>query len=327
MLKNVLVGVGLVAGLLVVPPLAQTSPAAGPDQITVWKASDSQTFDTYWEPTLNQPSNYTRDPDYANGLAYLKINVTAKPSSKTVQPAVCFWRHGDKRFQYETCARTDAVTFTSTGTFYVALGAPSSWWVKPGGWTWATPASVGRIMIKNPGTSGALLLGKNCGAACYTGSDLNDHIPIAMDSELIFVAKGKSLTPPTDWQSGCPTAWSPLCRGGGGGGGGTPTTTTTTTTTQPPTGVISVPGSATTPSVRVTPSRTSLALEWNHPTAKLYQLRVKPTSASAYSWYQPSRATSTTVSGLAGAKSYTVQVRAYLNGAWQSWNTAVAVTG
>ena len=177
-------------------------------QVTVWKASGlSQTASEYWQPPLSTTTKFT------DGRAFIKITVTSKPSNKTVQPAVCFWRdEGATKNKYETCAGTNGVTFTGTGTFYVDLGTPQSWWKKNGVYDWSKEASRGRIMIKNPGTSGKLLLASRCGAACYPGglSALSPHVPITMSSELIFVAKGQKLACPSDWNT-------PLCGTGGGG--------------------------------------------------------------------------------------------------------------
>jgi hypothetical protein len=325
MFKRLLAGAFVATGILVTP-MAQTSGASGPDQISVWNATGlSQTSSSYWEPPLNQPANYTLPPDYANGQAYIRINVTSKPSTKEVQPAICFWRHGTTRFQFETCARTNGVTFTRTGTFYIALGSPDSWWKKNGTWSWATPASVGRIMIKNPGTNGKLLLSSKCGQACYDGNDLEQHVPIVMDSELIFVGKGKTLNPPASWRGGCPSAWSPACSGGD-------TTTTTvaspTNTDPPPTaGSTTVPGTATTPTVTVTPGPSSLAVTWSHPNARQFQLRYKATNVSSWIWDQPAQTTSRTITGLTSGRRYDVQVRAYIGGQWQGWTSAVATAG
>jgi hypothetical protein len=112
MLKKVLTSIGLLAAALVVVPAASISQAAG-TQTTVWKASGlQQTASTYWEPPLGSTTTHT------NGRAYIKITVTSKPSTKSVQPAVCFWRdEGTTKNKYETCAGTNNVAFTGTGTF------------------------------------------------------------------------------------------------------------------------------------------------------------------------------------------------------------------
>jgi hypothetical protein len=223
------------------------------------------------------------------------------------------------------------VAFTGTGTFYIDLGTPTTWWKKNGVYDWSKQASRGRIMIKNPGTTGKLLLSSRCGDACYDGSDLNQHIPITMSSELIFVAKGEKLACPSDWNT-------PLCGSGGGGGETTTTTTTTTvpggggttttTTSIPPGGgSVTVPATATTPRVTVTPGVRSLATTWSHPVAKLFQFRYKADGTSQWNWIAPTRSLSETVSGLASGQRYRVEVRAYVNGSWKGWASVSVIAG
>ena len=319
MFKQVLVSIGLAAAALVVVPVASITQAAG-TQTTVWKASGlQQTASTYWEPPLGSTTSNT------NGRAYIKISVTSKPSNKTVQPAVCFWRdEGTTKNKYETCAGTNNVTFTGTGTFYIDLGTPNSWWKKNGVYDWSKQASRGRIMIKNPGTTGKLLLSSRCGEACYQGSDLNQHIPITMSSELIFVPQGEKLACPSDWNT-------PLCGSGGGGGGGTTTTTTTvkpgtTTTTVKPgtTTTTTAPSGAATPSIDVTPGNGSLAIRWTHPQADLFQLRYKATNTQKWVWSPAAKTNARTVSGLVNGQQYNIEVRAYFDKKWNAWGSTIA---
>lgn len=193
-----------------------TADAAG-KQITIWNHTGVHDRDTYWEPKLDQPASYTGSPDYANGTAYLKLQVLSKPSNKLMIPSVCFWRHGaQKRFQFETCARTRDDAFTSTGTYWIELGTPKTWWKKNGVFDWSKPVSVGRIMLKDPAT-GSLFLSSKCGQACYQGNDLGRHVPLRMASQLVFVAKGATFTPPPGWND--PNAGSTT--GGSTSGGST----------------------------------------------------------------------------------------------------------
>ncbi len=325
MLKQVLTSIGLAAAALVVVPAASVSQAAG-TQNTVWKANGlQQTSSQYWEPTLGSTTSNT------NGRAFIKITVTSKPSSKAVQPAVCFWRdEGSTKNKYETCAGTNGVTFTGTGTFYIDLGTPNTWWKKNGVYDWSKQASRGRIMIKNPGTSGKLLLSSRCGQACYPGNDLNQHIPITMSSELIFVAKGEKLSCPSDWNTS-------LCGTGGGGGGTTPPPTNPPPTTAPPTTAppTTSPGGGTptttapssgsaTPTIDVTAGNGSFAVAWDHPQADLFQFRYKATNTQKWEWDRPAKTNARTVTGLVNGQRYDVQVRAYFDGKWNPWGSTVA---
>jgi hypothetical protein len=184
------------------PASAQSLPAANlpaattSSQVTVWSGTDSQTANSYWEPTLRQPANYVSPVNYAGGSAQIKIVIESKPSARPMKAMVCFWRHAATKFQYETCR--SAGVFTTKGTYRVALPAPTSWWKKGGTYDWTKQASVGRIMLVDPNT-GKIFMNSKCGKACYTGADLGSHVPVRMSSQLIFVAKGATFQPPPGW--------------------------------------------------------------------------------------------------------------------------------
>jgi hypothetical protein len=184
------------------PASAQSLPAANlpaattSSQVTVWSGTDSQTANSYWEPTLRQPANYVSPVNYAGGSAQIKIVIESKPSARPMKAMVCFWRHAATKFQYETCR--SAGVFTTKGTYRVALPAPTSWWKKGGTYDWTKQASVGRIMLVDPNT-GKIFMNSKCGKACYTGGDLGSHVPVRMSSQLIFVAKGATFQPPPGW--------------------------------------------------------------------------------------------------------------------------------
>ncbi len=93
-------------------------------------------------------------------------------------------------------------------------------------------------------------------------------------------------------------------------------------------GVVSVPGSATTPSIVVTPSNNALAVTWDHPSAAKFELRHKTaSSASAWKWKPATTNKSQTLTGLTNGTAYDVQVRILIGGTWQAWNTATATPG
>ncbi len=100
---------------------------------------------------------------------------------------------------------------------------------------------------------------------------------------------------------------------GGGGGGG---------------GEVSVPGSATTPSITVTPADQRLTAIWDHPTATKFQFRYKTaSSASGWKWDTATTQKTRTVTGLTNGTAYDIQVRILIGGIWQDWNTATATPG
>jgi hypothetical protein len=194
---------GAAVALSACPPLEQPFPpsggsadAAAPTQVTIWSGTDSQMTNSYWEPALRLPANSVSPVNYAGGSAQIKIVIESKPSARPMKALVCFWRHAATKFQYETCR--SAGVFTTTGTYRVALPAPTSWWKKGGTYDWTKQASVGRIMLTDPNT-GKIFMNSKCGKACYTGGDLASHVPVRMTSQLIFVAKGATFRPPAGW--------------------------------------------------------------------------------------------------------------------------------
>ncbi|RLB47369.1 MAG: hypothetical protein DRI90_26425 [Deltaproteobacteria bacterium] len=61
-------------------------------------------------------------------------------------------------------------------------------------------------MHKEATCSGQLMEYSSCGSVCYTGNDLQDHIPITGTVTMIVVPAGETLSPPDEWD-GCPTGW------------------------------------------------------------------------------------------------------------------------
>ncbi len=164
----------------------------------------------YAQATATAPPDWTSPINYAGGRVYVRLEILTKPSAKPVAAQICIWRNS---FTEETCSGTR--TFTAPGVQWVDYGTPNSWWKKDGSWSWTSPFSPTRIMLKDAAT-GKLLLSQNCGAGCYTGTDLAEHVPITMHAEAIVVAAGSELTPPADW-TGCPNGWSTACPNPGGG--------------------------------------------------------------------------------------------------------------
>lgn len=158
----------------------------------------------YAQANATSPADWTSPNNYADGRVYARLEVLTKPSTLPTAAQICVWRSS---FTEETCSPTR--TFSTPGVYWIDYGRPSSWWKLGGEWSWTTPFSPTRIMLKDAAT-GKLLLSSRCGAACYTGTDLADHVPITMHAEAIVVAAGSTLTPPADW-TGCPDTWSTGC--------------------------------------------------------------------------------------------------------------------
>ena len=166
----------------------------------------------YWQPPVVQPANYVAPANFRDGRVLMRLEIGSKPSAMPLQAALCFWRHGAAKFQWETCAPSRRAAFSTPGVSYVDFGPPAGWWKKNGVYDWARQASIIRIMLKDPAT-GRLMVTSNCGRACYPAVDIDQHVPIASRAEVILVAKGATFTPPAHWRAGCPAAWAPGCAG------------------------------------------------------------------------------------------------------------------
>jgi len=149
------------------------------------------------------PSDWLSPVDYFHGTIYLRYEVATKPSDKLIAYQVCVWQDS---WSKETCSSCDGMT--ATGLYYRNLGSPSAdWWVLPNGdidWTQAFQRVS--VMHKEGACNGNLMEYSSCGSACYTGGDLNDHIPITGHVTMIVVPAGETLIPPPSWQ-GCPAGW------------------------------------------------------------------------------------------------------------------------
>lgn len=149
------------------------------------------------------PTNWLSPIDYASGRIYLRYEVAVKPSDKLIAYQVCVWQDNWTR---ESCASCEG--FTTTGVYYRDLGSPGTdWWVLPGGdIDYTREFQRVSVMHKETDCMGNLMSSTACGTHCYTGGDLNDHIPITGHVTMIVVPPGETLIPPGDW-TGCPAGW------------------------------------------------------------------------------------------------------------------------
>jgi hypothetical protein len=218
-----------------------THPAqAVTQQFTWFDQQVTNTNSSYATPAQSgaTPSNWTSPINYAGGRVYTRFQVVSKPSSKPLDVQICAWRNN---FTIETCSYTK-FRFSDEGTFYINFGAPNSWWKKNGNWSWATPFSPVRWMVKDPNT-GKLMQTSSCGGACSTSAAVAGHNPMTFRVAAVVVAPGATLSPPASW-TGCPASWSPSCPNPSGAT--TTTTRPTTTTTRPSTTTTTRPGATTT---------------------------------------------------------------------------------
>lgn len=211
------------------PPLAQTRLHDG---------TFVATPTAYATPASAVAGSWMSPVDHSIATPYWRLAVD-KPSTKPMKFQLCMWRHtpSTRDFRWETCS--SGTEITDGGVFYIQLKTPATWWQKPQSdgsarWDFSLPPDVLRIMIKDSAT-GKLMMGKSCGSFCYRGSDLDQHVPITMQSTVVMVPAGQTLRAPDGW-SGCPAAW-----------GCSPTTTTV-----PPTTTTTVPTSTTAPTTTTT---------------------------------------------------------------------------
>jgi hypothetical protein len=183
------------AAALPVLALPETASAVG-SQHTLTDATVVHTATVPTKPAFNSPANWRSPDNYADGTAYLRLQVTAKASAKPTKAQFCMWRHGAVKHQFETCA--PAITFTGPGVYKLNLGKPSSWWKKNGIWDFTKAPDKVRVMLKDVST-GKLLLSRSCGVSCYTGNDLAAHTPITFKATVVLVRQGAPFAPPPGW--------------------------------------------------------------------------------------------------------------------------------
>jgi hypothetical protein len=201
---SILLGLVLLGTLLV----GARPAGALPPQFRLYDGTRSHTVSSPAILNFSAPPNWSTPVNYAGGRAFLRFEVTAKPSTMPMAVQMCMWRN---QFVNETC--TGSGTITTTGVYWIDLGRPSSWWVKDGvPWSWSEPIQQISLMIKDPVTN-TLVMTSRCGVKCYTGTeDLTQHTPLAFHASVLVVAQGASLDAPARW-AGCPSSWSPSCTG------------------------------------------------------------------------------------------------------------------
>lgn len=186
-----------------------------PNQFTVLSG-------TNLDQRVNQPNQWIQPPvqwpsggnlsELALGRAYVRLEVLEKPSDMPVIMQVCFWYQWDGFNLYEeTCRKLGGNNFsiTETGVYYFWLSAPETWWeapvgpkVKNGDFVWTDKPHVGRLFVKD--VDDTILAINNCGEGCWgqadnPDEDINLHLPIVVDFELIFTKANTTFVPPASW--------------------------------------------------------------------------------------------------------------------------------
>lgn len=204
--RVVLAGLAL-AGATVAAAVSVGGPAsaAAPNrQFTLFDTTQTHQAGKYWTAPWSSPANWISPVNYAEGRAYLRMEVVSKPSSIEMWPQVCMWRNN---YTQETCARR--VPIRDEGVYWADLGSIRNWWKKGSSYPLNVKPDIVRILLKDP-VSKLLFNNAKCGSVCYPRGDLNQHVPVTIKATMIFVAKGSTLNPPASW-TGCPASWSSEC--------------------------------------------------------------------------------------------------------------------
>ncbi|MDD5672826.1 MAG: hypothetical protein PHC61_01565 [Chitinivibrionales bacterium] len=166
------------------------------DQTLTWTAGYNV------QPTQIGLTNLVSPVDYRNGTVYLRYEVIDKPSDKLIGIQLCMWQDA---FVLENCSYCQS--YSTKGVYYWNLGTFSGFWMKNGtSIDFTRPFGQVTIIHKDGSCTGQLMQSSGCGAACYPGNDLNQHVPITFKATAIVVAPGSTLDPPSSW-TGCPAGW------------------------------------------------------------------------------------------------------------------------
>jgi hypothetical protein len=167
------------------------------DQALTWTKGNNQ------QPAQLGPTNWESPTNYVDGRVYMRYEAIDKPSTKAIALQVCMWQDG---YYLENCSPC-AVTITTEGVYYGDMGTPRDWW-KNGGRSldWTRAFQQVTVVHKDGSCTGQLMQTEACGEACYNGGDIDLHVPITFDVDIVVVSSGGELDPPAGW-SGCP--WPP----------------------------------------------------------------------------------------------------------------------
>ena len=164
------------------------------DDIITW------TKNGYDYPDPMGPTSWVSPVNYRDGSVHVRYEPIEKPSTKNVQVQLCIWQDG---FEKENCGSCQ--TSTTEKVYYYNYGSVTSWWKKGG-----VPIDYNRIglssslayfMHKDGSCSAPILMTSSCGAACYTKTDIDQHVPITFKVLAVVVSKGSTLQPVEGWNS------------------------------------------------------------------------------------------------------------------------------
>jgi hypothetical protein len=159
--------------------------------------------DVHWEDEAEYERVYTGEvAQYHHGTAYIRMDVTSKPTDYEVGVQVCIWHYHPGLG--EACSWADQTRFSEEGIHYLDMGQPSEWWSGEAGVDWSGNMSDWqdmRVLLRDPANGMCQFRASGPGAC----SNIGQHLPILFHVELIFVAEGDRLAPPQGWE--CPADW------------------------------------------------------------------------------------------------------------------------
>lgn len=158
-------------------------------------------------PALHRrgPSDLSAPVDYTQGRLYLRLEILEKPSDLPMRFAYFIWQRLEGGLGHMGVGRHELADITEEGVYYVDCGGPETWW--HGKYPipdWTRPFDE-MALVPWVGNTGEKLATIDCYSHCFSDGDIAAHLPMVMRATGIWVAPGKQLVPPSDWD--CPQEW------------------------------------------------------------------------------------------------------------------------
>ena len=158
-------------------------------------------------PALNRmgPKNLQSPIDYTKGNLYMRLEIIEKPSNINFRPAFFIWQGKNPELGHMGVHRGNIADYNHEGIYYLDYKNPSEWWhgkyLIP---DWSRPFDK-IALVPWTGDVNEQLYTVNCWSHCFKGENIADHTPIVYRATGIWVAPGKKLIPPPNWNP--PADW------------------------------------------------------------------------------------------------------------------------
>jgi hypothetical protein len=175
------------------------------DVDTVWEARTGESGENFYFPPY--PPAVLGDK-FANGDVYQRLVIEGKPSDLKCMCWICPWQGGA-----ECCTKPPmpVIYFTEDGTYYTKFGPITTWPGAHNNLKFNPDVAVRRTVLQVFGITGSGGK-KKLRADHWSNSDIGNHVPFDIETEVILVARGDKLEQPADWPD-CPAEWG--CTGEG----------------------------------------------------------------------------------------------------------------